>query len=117
MNQFAGAHGLITGDYVTPSSGEFAGQLGPWSKLVEAIGLDPRSYVVMGIHLALGCVWLSFATAWALRASWASWSGTMACTIGALWYLPFGTLLSAVQIALLWRWAARVGAGSPTREG
>ncbi len=103
---FDGAHGLITGDYVTPSSGEYAGQLGPWSQLVEAIGLEPRSHVVMAIHLALGAVWLGCATAWAWRASWGAWSGMMACAIGALWYLPFGTLLSVVQIALLWRWAA-----------
>lgn len=69
----------------------------------------------MGILLALGCVWLGFAAAWALRASWPAWSGMMACAIGALWYLPFGTLLSVVQIALLWRWAARAGAETPTR--
>jgi len=71
----------------------------------------------MGIHLALGCVRLGFASAWAFRASWAAWSGMMACAIGALWYLPFGTLLSAVQIALLCGWAARVRARSPAREG
>jgi hypothetical protein len=106
---FDGAHGLVTGDYVTPSSGEHAGQLGPWSQLVEAVGLEPRSQVVMGIHLALGAVWLVFAAAWTRRASWAAWSGMMACAIGALWHLPFGTLLSAIQIALLWRWASKVG--------
>ena len=75
--------------------------------LVEGVGLDPRSQAVMGIHLALGGVWLGFAAAWALRASWVAWSGVLACAIGALWYLPFGTLLSVVQIALLSCWAAR----------
>jgi hypothetical protein len=104
---FDGAHGLITGDYVTPSTGTYAGQLGPWSHLVEAVGLEPRSHVVMAIRVALGAVWLGFALAWARRASWAAWSGMIACAIGALWYLPFGTLLSVVQIGLLWRWAAK----------
>ena len=106
---FDGAHAFLTGDYVTPSPGPHAGQLGPWSRLVEAVGMDPRSYEVMGIHLGLGLVWLGFSIAWARRASWGAWSGMMACAIGGLWYLPFGTVLGLVQIGLLWRWAAKVG--------
>ena len=40
---FDGTRALIVGDYFTQQNGEFAGQLGPWSYLVQAIGLDPRS--------------------------------------------------------------------------
>jgi len=34
---FDGARAFIVGEYVTLSSGEYAGQLGPWAKLVEAV--------------------------------------------------------------------------------
>lgn len=54
---FDGLHAFMKGDYVTPSTGRHAGQLGPWSKLFVAIA--------------------------------------------GLWYLPFGTLLSLIQIVLL----------------
>jgi hypothetical protein len=37
---FDGAHALITGDFVTPSSGPYSGQLGPWATLLEAVGLE-----------------------------------------------------------------------------
>ncbi len=40
---FDGLYALITGDYVTPKSGEHAGQLGPWSSVVSAVGITPRS--------------------------------------------------------------------------
>lgn len=40
---FDGSRALVVGDYVTPSTGEYARQLGPWATLVEAVGLDPCS--------------------------------------------------------------------------
>ena len=39
---------LIAGDYVTPSKGQYAGQLGPWARLVSAVGLEPRRLSVDG---------------------------------------------------------------------
>ena len=39
---FDGAHALVTGDYVTPSTGSYAGQLGPWADVVSAAGIGPR---------------------------------------------------------------------------
>ena len=64
---FDGGHALITGDYVTPKSGQYAGQLGPWSKLVTAIGIEPRSTLMKCIHLTLGSVWLVVMVCFALR--------------------------------------------------
>lgn len=107
---FDGAHGLVTGDYVTPKSGRYAGQLGPWSRVVSAVGLDPRSRLVMAIHLVQGVVWLVILVAFALGARWA-WTGMLVCAIAGLWYLPFGTLLSIVQIVLLLLPAVRKAAG------
>lgn len=97
---FDGGHALITGDYVTPSTGPYAGQLGPWSKLVSAVGIDPRSTLMKSIHLTLGLAWLLMMVCFALRLPFA-WYGMLACAIAALWYLPFGTLLSMIQITLL----------------
>ena len=97
---FDGAHALMTGDYVTPSSGRFAGQLGPWSQLVSAVGIEPRSTLMMSIHVGLGMVWLVAIAAFVLGRPWA-WAAMLTCAALGLWYLPFGTLLSVIQIVLL----------------
>ena len=55
---FDGSHALLLGDYVTPRSGPGAGQLGPWARLVSAVGLDPRSTTIKCLHLFLGIAWL-----------------------------------------------------------
>ncbi len=103
---FDGGRALIVGDYVTPRSGPYAGQLGPWAKLVSAIGIEPRSTLMKSIHLFLGLAWLAVLACFAARFSWAWW-GMLTCAIATLWYLPFGTLLSAVQIVLLVLFALR----------
>ncbi|HEX6383970.1 MAG TPA: hypothetical protein VF177_04800 [Anaerolineae bacterium] len=97
---FDGGRALVVGDYVTPKSGPYAGQLGPWSKVVAAVGIEPRSTLMKSIHLVLGLVWLVVAVCFALGLPW-SWWGMLICAVLGLWYLPFGTLLSVVQIALL----------------
>jgi len=97
---FDGGHALVKGDYVTPSSGAHAGKLGPWSKLVSAVGLKPRSTTMKAIHLALGTVWIAMIVCFVLRLPWA-WTAMLVCAITGLWYLPFGTLLSIIQIVLL----------------
>jgi hypothetical protein len=103
---FDGGRALVVGDYVTPRQGAHAGELGPWAAVVSAVGVEPRSTLMKTAHLALGVVWLTVAAAFARGARWA-WKGMIACAAAALWYLPFGTLMSAVQIALLVRWRRR----------
>jgi len=97
---FDGGHAFVTGDYVTPQSGKFAGQLGPWSKIVSAVGIEPRSTLMKSIHLVLGFTWLVVMVCFAIQLPW-GWWGMLTCAILGLWYLPFGTLLSVIQIALL----------------
>ncbi|MCA9069343.1 MAG: hypothetical protein KDA84_10490 [Planctomycetaceae bacterium] len=97
---FDGGRALVVGDYVTPSSGPYAGQLGPWSKVVKAFGVAPRSTFMKSIHLVLGVVWLIAIVCFAIRVSGAWW-GLLICAIASLWYLPLGTLLSGIQIVLL----------------
>src|ERR1043166_9574644 len=91
---FDGVRALTLGDYVTPRSGPYAGRLGPWSQLVWALGIDPRSAVVKWAHVALGVLWLAASAGFAARvASWSSWC-VLACAVASLWYVPMGTLIS-----------------------
>ena len=48
----------MVGDYVRPQSGEYAGQLGPWTKVVEAAGIEPESPVMKGIFVTQGVLGL-----------------------------------------------------------
>jgi len=97
---FDGGHALATGDYVTPSSGTHAGELGPWSKVVVAVGMAPRSTFMKFAHLIIGSIWIVMVVCFVLRLSWA-WTGMLVCAVAGMWYLPFGTLLSVIQIVLL----------------
>lgn len=103
---FDGGRALVLGDYVTPSSGAYAGQLGPWASVVSAVGIEPRSTAMKLIHVVLGGAWLLAMVGFAAGASWAR-SGLLACAGASLWYLPFGTLLSLVEIGLLFLPALR----------
>lgn len=95
-----GARALILGDYVTPKSGQYAGRLGPWSRVVQAVGIEPRGTLMKSLFLVYGAVWLAVAAAFLFGIRWSWWCWTMLAA-GALWYLPFGTLLSLLQIVLL----------------
>lgn len=108
---FDGAHALITGDYVTPKSGRYAGQLGPWAQLVAAIGIDPRSTAMRCVHVVLGSAWLVVATCYLSGLAWA-WSGMLVLACLSLWYLPFGTGFGALQIVLLLSPPLRNGGGA-----
>ena len=97
---FDGSRALIVGDYVTPRSGPHAGQLGPWSKLVAAVGIEPRSMLMKVVHVSLGLVWLVVACCFAVGLPWGR-KAMMACAVLGLWYLPIGTVLSLAQMILL----------------
>ena len=103
---FDGAHAFLVGDYVTPASGE----LGPWSHLVSAVGIEPRSDWMKGLHLGLGSVWLVVLGCFLARRTWAR-TGMIVCAVLGLWYLPFGTLLSTAQLVLLRREKPSVSGG------
>lgn len=95
-----GAIALLKGDYVTPKSGRFAGQLGPWSRVVRGVGIEPRSTAMKSIFLIYGLIWLTIITCFLLGIH-GSWTGMVIAAVLSLWYLPFGTLLGLVQIVLL----------------
>jgi len=97
---FDGSRALIVGDYVTASSGASAGRLGPWSRVVSSVGLDPRGTAVKCAHLFLGVSWLLGLVTFLARPA-LGWWVLLGSAIATLWYLPVGTLLSVVVIAFL----------------
>ena len=99
---FDGTHALVTGDYVTPKSGEYAGKLGPWAALLETAGVDPRSTPVKVGFIAYGLVYLAFLIAFLMRRGRA-WHGLVVCASIGLLYLVAGTVLNALVLVLLLR--------------
>jgi len=97
---FDGGRALIVGDYVTPTSGPRAGQLGPWSRIVSALGFEPRSTFVKCLHIVLGITWLVALIVFIMRPALGWWI-IFGCAAASLWYLPVGTVMSVVIIALL----------------
>jgi hypothetical protein len=96
---FDGTRALILGDYVTPQTGEFAGQLGPWSNLVKAIGIESRSLGMKLIFIAQGLATFIVIICYILNKSWAR-SGLLIVMLLGLWYLPIGTLLNLTALIL-----------------
>jgi hypothetical protein len=97
---FDGSKGLIAGDYVRPATGEYAGQLGPWSELVEATGMDPESASMKTLFVIWGIAGLFVTGCFIKDLPW-SRKGMMLISISSLWYLVPGTVLSLLQLAML----------------
>lgn len=90
-----GTRALTRGDYFTRG-----GELGPWSRVVSSVGIDPRGFGMKATHVALGLLWLGAAILFSTRAS-IGWHLLAGCSVLSLWYLPLGTVLSIVELALL----------------
>lgn len=97
---FDGSRALATGDYIRPKSGQHAGQLGPWSKAVEKVGINPESTTMKLIFVVWGLAGLYITLAFLQDKPWA-WKAMLIANIASLWYAVVGTFGSVVQIALL----------------
>jgi hypothetical protein len=97
---FDGARALTVGDYVTPSSGAHAGQLGPWNYVVSAVGIPPRSTAMKLIFVVYGLTWLIIALGLTLRTGWAL-PAMLIAALATLWYLPVGTIFGIIQLVVL----------------
>ncbi len=103
---FDGGRALIVGDYVTPSSGRYAGQLGPWSGLVQAVGIAPRSTLMNSIFVGNGLVYL--AALGLFLSGHRRGRPTLVALAGlGLWYLPFGTVCTLLVLGALGAAAGR----------
>ena len=99
---FDGTRALTVGDYVTPSSGAHAGQLGPWSRVVMSVGIPPRSTAMKLIFVVYGLTWVIIALGLAFRSGWAL-TAMLIAAVSTVWYLPVGTIFGLVQLAgLIW---------------
>ena len=97
---FDGTRALVTGNYTTAKSGPHAGQLGPWSRVVAALGIDPIGQPMKYLHVALGVAWLASMLAFVFNPPLGR--GMIAISsLCSLWYLPLGTILSLVELCLL----------------
>lgn len=97
---FDGSRGLIVGDYLRPETGEHAGELGQWSNLVEAAGIDPEGNAMKTIFLVWGIFGLILAVSFAMEVRGSS-GYLLVLSIASVWYLVPGTVLSLVQAILL----------------
>jgi len=95
-----GSRALIVGDYTTPSSGEYAGQLGPWSNLVKAVGIEPRSTLMKTIFVGYGLAALVVLACFVFGLSWARIALIIISILG-LWFLPIGTITNLIALTLL----------------
>ena len=95
-----GLRALTVGDYFTPASGEYAGQLGPWTLLVQALGIEPRSTFMKLVFIVYGIAALIAVAGFALNQPWGR-NALIAIALLGLWYLPIGTAANVVAIILL----------------
>lgn len=88
---FDGMHRLLSGSY-------FGGRLGPWAALVSTIGINPDS--MAPVFVVLGALWLVGGAAFLSGARGAA-RQLIAVSVISLAYLPFGTILSLLALAIL----------------
>mgnify|MGYP007022261763 CR=1 FL=1 len=97
---FDGTRALIVGDFVTPSSGEYAGQLGPWANLVQGLGVEPRSTLMKSVFVVYGLVAIVVLVCYLIGFPWTGSALMVVCFLG-LWYLPFGTISNLIVLFLM----------------
>ena len=101
-----GTRGLTAGDYFTPTSGDNAGELGPWARIMESVGMAPRSTPMKAFFVTYGLIWIAVTVAFAMKYPW-SWLPMLVLAIGSVWYLTIGTIVSVVVSILLFVPAVR----------
>ncbi len=97
---FDGGRALLTGDYVTPRTGPHAGALGPWSKVVTTVGIEPRSTLMKTLFLVYGLAFVGLVGVYVLGVS-KGWLTLLVVAALGLWYIPFGTVINAIVNTLL----------------
>ncbi|MBL8063684.1 MAG: hypothetical protein JNK32_11725 [Anaerolineales bacterium] len=98
---FDGSQALIDGDYVAPTSSEYAGQLGPWAGFVGSIGIDPHSTFMKAVFVVYGLAGLIAAAGYASELPWGG-KALLVVAVTGLWYLPFGTFTGILALILFW---------------
>jgi hypothetical protein len=89
---FDGIHVLVRGKYFGPD------KPGPWSSIFIRAGIDP--FRLGPLFVVLGAAWIVALIALLAGAKW-GWFGMLGIAIATMWYLPLGTVLSVICIAML----------------
>ena len=97
---FDGSRAMVVGDYLTLSTGAYAGQLGPWASVVKVVGIEPRSTLMKLTLITYGISAIVMGIFFIRRLRWAR-TGLLAMAFLGLWYIPFGTIINLVLILLL----------------
>src|SRR5215216_677070 len=75
-----GVRALIVGSFVTPSSGPYAGQVGPWRVFAIGLGIAPNGRLMHWAFALYGLTWLAVALAFALHRPWA-WAAMLMAAV------------------------------------
>ena len=105
-----GARALVVGSYITPGSGDHAGELGPWARLVSAVNIPPESAGMKAAFVLFGALWLVVCAGIAAGSARA-WSAGLVLSLATLWYAVPGTLISLAVMTLLLTPALRRAVG------
>ncbi len=95
-----GSRALMIGDYFRPSTGEYAGQLGPWAEVVKSVHIDPESDFMKWTFLLWGAIGLFIMVSLAMNVK-DSAKALLVLTIMSLWYMMMGTMTGVLIIVLL----------------
>lgn len=90
-----GIYVLLNGKYIGPE------KPGPWAELFYRMHIDV--FRLGPLFIVFGLLWLIFVSGFGSKRRWAYPMGVI-MAIATLWYLPLGTLLSLIVLALLWRY-------------
>ena len=96
---YDGMRALIVGDFFAPRTGPYAGRLGPWRHVVSSLGIEPRGTLMKSAFVVYGVLWLGAAAAGAAGVAWAP-QAVLALAVLTLWFLPFGTMVAALELIL-----------------
>jgi hypothetical protein len=94
-----GLRALVKGDYFRPRSGPYAGQLGPWTKVVVRIGVEPESTLMKLLFVAIGLLGLIITGLYATGKI--DELPMMIVVVLSIWNLYLGTMISLLMLVLL----------------
>jgi hypothetical protein len=84
---------MLRGKYIGPPNP------GPWSVPFVRLGIDP--FALGPMFVLLGTCWIVCLIGLLWGQSW-GWYGGIIVAVLSLWYVPLGTALSLIYLALLW---------------
>ncbi len=83
---------MVKGKYIGPA------KPGPWSVLFERLGIDV--FRLGPLFILFGLLWLGWTVGLIATQSWVFAFGVLIC-LATLWYVPLGSLLSLIVLAIL----------------